>query len=136
MIYLGITLLGLISIFNLPQELFPPVTFPQLTVVTTYPNAAPEEVENLVTKTIEEAVSTVKGLKTLKSYSREGVSLVIGEFSWGMNIDMASLGMREKIDLVVMGIKRKRAFAQAILGSTSEAVLNHAPCSVLLVPQP
>lgn len=43
---------------------------------------------------------------------------------------------REKIDLVVMGIKRKRAFAQAILGSTSEAVLNHAPCSVLLVPQP
>jgi nucleotide-binding universal stress UspA family protein len=43
---------------------------------------------------------------------------------------------REKIDLVVLGIKRKRAFAQAILGSTSEAVLNHAPCSVLLVPQP
>jgi len=43
---------------------------------------------------------------------------------------------REKIDLVVMGIKRKRAFSLAILGSTSEAVLNHAPCSVLLVPQP
>jgi nucleotide-binding universal stress UspA family protein len=43
---------------------------------------------------------------------------------------------REKIDLVVLGIKRKRAFAQAILGSTSEAVLNHAPSSVLLVPQP
>jgi nucleotide-binding universal stress UspA family protein len=43
---------------------------------------------------------------------------------------------REKVDLVVLGIKRKRAFAQAILGSTSEAVLNHAPCSVLLVPQP
>jgi nucleotide-binding universal stress UspA family protein len=43
---------------------------------------------------------------------------------------------REKVDLVVLGIKRKRAFAQAFLGSSSEAVMNHAPCSVLLVPQP
>ncbi len=107
MIYLGVTLLGIISVISLPQELFPPVTFPQLTVVTSYPNAAPEEVENLVTKTLEEAVSTVKGLKTIKSYSREGVSMVIAEFSWGTNIDMASLGMREKIDLVKERLPRE-----------------------------
>ncbi len=107
MIYLGIALMGIISVWNLPQELFPPVTFPQLTVVTTYPNAAPEEVENLVSKIIEEAVSTVKGLKTLKSYSREGTSLVIAEFAWGTNIDLASLGMREKIDLVKERLPRE-----------------------------
>src|SRR3989338_7453930 len=82
MIYLGLFLLGVLSLMSLPQELFPPVTFPQLTVVTTYPNAAPEEVENQVSKIIEEAVSTVKGVKALKSYSREGTSLVIAEFSW------------------------------------------------------
>lgn len=107
MIYLGLTLMGILSAFNLPQELFPPVTFPQLTVVTSYPNAAPEEVENLATKIIEEAVSTVKGLKTLKSFSREGTSLVIAEFSWGTNIDLASLGMREKIDLVKERLPRE-----------------------------
>ncbi len=107
MIYLGLTLLGFLSVGNLPQELFPPVTFPQLTVATSYPNAAPEEVENLVTKVLEEAVSTVKGLKSLKSYSREGNSLVIAEFSWGTNIDLASLGMREKIDLVKERLPRE-----------------------------
>ena len=107
MIYLGLTLLGVISLMNLPQELFPPVTFPQLTVVTSYPNAAPEEVENLCTKVLEEAVSTVKGLKTLKSFSREGTSLVIAEFSWGTNIDLASLGMREKIDLIKERLPRE-----------------------------
>ncbi len=107
MIYLGVALMGLISLAHLPQELFPPVSFPQLTVVTSYPNAAPEEVENLVTKVLEEAVSTVKGIKTLKSYSREGTSLLIAEFSWGTDIDMASLGMREKIDLVKERLPRE-----------------------------
>ena len=100
MIFLGIVLMGLISLGRLPQELFPAISYPQLTIVTTYENAAPEEVETLITKIIEEAVGTVGNLKRISSNSKEGISLVTTEFNWGTNMDFASLGVREKIDLV------------------------------------
>ncbi|OIO32692.1 MAG: hypothetical protein AUJ70_04985 [Candidatus Omnitrophica bacterium CG1_02_40_15] len=100
MIFLGVVLMGLISMGRLPQELFPAISYPQLTIVTTYENAAPEEVETLITKIIEEAVGTVGNLKRISSASKEGISLVTTEFNWGTNMDFASLGVREKIDLV------------------------------------
>jgi len=100
MIFLAVMLLGVISWSRLPQELFPPITYPQLTVLTNYPNAAPEEVETLITKLIEEAVGTVKNARRISSSSREGASIVIAEFNWGTDMNFAALGMREKIDLV------------------------------------
>jgi len=107
MIFAGIVLFGLISLTRLPQELFPPITYPQLTVVTTYENAAPEEIEMLVTKPVEEAIGTVSGLRRLKSISREGLSLVIGEFGWAQNMNFAALRMREKIDLIKERLPRE-----------------------------
>ncbi len=100
MLYIAILLLGIRSFNVLPQELFPPLTFPQLTIVTSYGNASPEEIETLVTKILEETVATVKGLKTLRSFSKEGLSVIIVEFQWGTDMDFASLNLREKIDLV------------------------------------
>ncbi len=100
MFYLGIILLGVISWTRLPQELYPSISYPQITVVTTYENASPEEIETLITKIIEEAVGTVNGLKGISSISKEGLSLIILDFDWGTNMDFASLGVREKIDLV------------------------------------
>lgn len=100
MIYLGIILLGIISWFRLPQEFFPSITYPQLSVITNYPNAAPEETETLVTKLIEEAVGTVKNARRVISTSREGTSIVTVEFNWGTDMNFAALGMREKIDLI------------------------------------
>ena len=100
MIYLGVILLGIISWIRLPQEFFPPITYSQLTVVTNYPNAAPEEVETLITKLIEEAVGTVKNARRVISTSREGVSIITVEFNWGTDMNFAALGMREKIDLI------------------------------------
>ena len=100
MITLALILLGIISWQRLPQELFPAITYPQLTVVTTYENAAPEEVESLITKIIEDSVGTVPGLKYISSISKEGVSLVTVEFNWGTNMDFAALAVREKIDLM------------------------------------
>lgn len=100
MFYLGVLLLGMICVKRLPQELFPPITYPVLSVVTNYPNAAPEEIESLVTKLIEEAIGTAKGIKRISSQSREGVSIITVEFNWGTNMDFAALGLREKIDLV------------------------------------
>ena len=107
MIFLAVILLGVISWTRLPQELFPPITYPQLTVVTNYPNAAPEEVETLITKLIEEAVGTVKNVRRIISTSREGASIVIVEFNWGTDMNFAALGMREKIDLIKERLPRE-----------------------------
>src|SRR4029077_14914081 len=82
------------------RELFPSVSFPQLLVVTRYGNAAPEEIENLITKVIEESVGTVPNLKRVRSLSKEGVSLVTLEFDWGTDMGFAHLSAREKIDQI------------------------------------
>lgn len=100
MIVTGIMIFGIISLELLPQELFPQIVYPQLTVVTPYGNAAPEEIETLITRPIEEAVGTVAGVRRINSISKEGLSLVIAEFGWSQNINFAALGMREKIDLI------------------------------------
>jgi len=104
---LFVILFGSISLFNLPQELFPPISFPQLTVATVYSNAAPEEIETLITKPVEEAVGTVSGLRRVRSISKEGISLVFGEFGWNENMDFATLKVREKIDLMKERLPRE-----------------------------
>lgn len=103
----GILIFGVVSLGLLPQELFPQIVYPQLTVVTPYENAAPEEIETLITKPIEEAVGTVAGVKRINSISKEGLSLVIAEFGWNQNINFAALGMREKIDLIKERLPRE-----------------------------
>ncbi len=109
MIVSGIIIFGLVIIWwgLLPQELFPQIVYPQLTVVTPYENAAPEEIETLITKPIEEAIGTVAGVKRISSISKEGLSLVIAEFGWNQNINFAALGMREKIDLIKERLPRE-----------------------------
>jgi hydrophobic/amphiphilic exporter-1 (mainly G- bacteria), HAE1 family len=106
MIFLGVMLFGIISLVNLPQELFPPITYPQLTVFTVYANAAPEEVETLLTRPVEEAVGTVSGLKAVRSISKEGISLVMAEFDWDQDMDFASLRTRDKVDLIKVRLPR------------------------------
>jgi len=106
MLFTGVILFGVISTNMLRQELFPPVVYPRLTVVTHYANAAPEEIENLITKPIEEAVGSTSGLRDVTSISREGLSLVIAEFGWDSNMDFAALGVREKIDLIKARLPR------------------------------
>ena len=107
MVFSAIILLGLISWGRLPQELFPSITYPQITVVTSYENAAPEEIESLITKIVEEAVGTVNNVKRISSLSKEGLSLVMVEFNWGTNMDFAALNVREKIDLIKERLPRE-----------------------------
>lgn len=99
MLYIVVMLLGVIAWVKLPKEFMPNLEFPQLTVITAYSHASSQEVENLVTKVVEEAASTVRGVRRVHSISREGVSFVTVEFGWGVNMDFASLNLREKIDL-------------------------------------
>ncbi|MCK4994028.1 MAG: efflux RND transporter permease subunit [Candidatus Omnitrophica bacterium] len=96
----GVILLGIISWSRLSQELFPPITYPQITVITSYENAAPEEIEALITRPIEESVSAVSNIRKVSSNSREGTSIVICEFNWNTNMDFAALNVREKVDLI------------------------------------
>ena len=96
----GLVLIGMLALQKLPQELFPPITFPQVTIVTDYSNAAPEEIETLITRVIEEAIGSVAGLKRIESVSREGRSTIIASFNWGQDIDFAALAIREKVDLI------------------------------------
>lgn len=107
MVFLAVIILGFISLNRLPQELFPPINYPQITVLTSYEGAAPEEIETLITKIVEEAVGTVNNVKRISSNSKEGMSLVMIEFNWGTNMDFASLSVREKIDLIKERLPRE-----------------------------
>ncbi|MCM8773543.1 MAG: efflux RND transporter permease subunit, partial [Candidatus Omnitrophica bacterium] len=107
MIYLGVVIIGLISWYFLPQELFPPLVYPQITVLTRYRQASPYEIESMITRPIEEAIGTVNRLKRISSISREGASIVMGEFDWGTNMDFAALEVREKLDLIKEKLPRE-----------------------------
>lgn len=100
MFYAAIVLIGFIALFSLPRELFPTISYPELMVVTSYGAAAPEEIENIITKIVEEQAGTVPKLRRVRSISREGLSVVILEFNWGTDIGLAHLSVREKIDLI------------------------------------
>ena len=90
MLYSAIVLLGIISLSKLKVSLFPNIVFPRLTVLTPYGNIAPEEIENLVTRPIEDALSSVNGVTRITSRSQEGVSLV--DVSPGMGTVHGSSG--------------------------------------------
>lgn len=95
-----ILVLGLISLNRLPIDLFPEIEPPVLAIITEYPDAGPHEVENLVSRPIEEVLGTVNNIKSVSSVSRKGSSIVIAEFNWGIDMDFAALDVREKVDLV------------------------------------
>lgn len=101
MVALAIVLLGLLGLSKLKIDLLPDITFPLITVITRYPGAGPEEVEEFVTKPIEEAAAIVQDLKRIRSISQDGLSLVILEFEWGIDMDDAAFDTREKVDPVI-----------------------------------
>ena len=91
-----IVVLGWISLSRLPVDLFPDIEVPVIGVLTTYPDAGPFEVENLVTRPMEAALATVNNVKNITSFSSRGSSTVIAEFDWGINMDFASLDVRKR----------------------------------------
>jgi HAE1 family hydrophobic/amphiphilic exporter-1 len=102
MFTVAVVLFGLVSFQRLPINLLPDLSYPSLTVETRFPGAAPSEVESLVTRRIEEAVGILAGVRRLSSRSRPGLSQVTLEFEWGRDMALASLDVRQKVDLVVL----------------------------------
>ena len=92
--------LGFVALRGLPLDLLPSLEFPVAAVITSYEGAGPREVENMVTRPIEEAVATVSNVTNIYSTSSRGQSLVLVQFDWGTDMDFATLEMRERIDLI------------------------------------
>ncbi|MDP6679697.1 MAG: efflux RND transporter permease subunit, partial [Verrucomicrobiota bacterium] len=102
MVFLAAVVFGYFSFRQLPMTLMPEMSYPTLTVRTEYPGAAPEEVENDVSRPIEEALGVVNGLNEISSISRAGVSDVVLEFVWGTPMADAIQNTLEKLDLVYL----------------------------------
>ncbi|GHB94726.1 efflux RND transporter permease subunit [Thermomonas carbonis] len=98
MMTLTLVLFGLIGLSSLKVNLLPDLSYPTLTVRTDYTGAAPAEIETLISQPAEEALGVVKGLRKLKSISRTGQSDVVLEFTWGTDMDQASLDVRDKME--------------------------------------
>ncbi len=104
----AVILFGFVSLDRLALNLLPEISYPSLTVQTDYEDAAPEEVEALLTRPVEEAVGVVGGLNRISSISRPGQSEVVLEFNWNTDMDVAGVDVREKLDLIEFPQAAKR----------------------------
>ena len=100
MFFLAVILFGIVSLGRLSLNLLPDISYPSLTIQTDYEDAAPEEIESLLTRPIEENVGVAAGLTRVSSVSRPGQSEVVLEFVWDTNMDFASMDVREKLDTI------------------------------------
>lgn len=95
-----IIILGVVSFTSMTVDLLPSMNLPYALVMTTYPGASPEEVEEIVTKPVEQTMATVSNIKEINSVSSENVSTVILEFEQAANMDSVTIEMRESLDQI------------------------------------
>ncbi|MBD3615142.1 MAG: efflux RND transporter permease subunit [Gracilimonas sp.] len=108
MFTVGILLFGIVSLSRLNVNLLPELSYPTLTIRTEFQGAAPIEVENLITKPVEEAVGVVKGVQQVRSISRAGQSDVVLEFAWGTDMNIANLDVMSKLDAVQLPFEAEK----------------------------
>lgn len=108
MFTLAIVLFGFVSLSRLTVNLLPDLSYPTLTVRTELDGSAPLEVENLLTRPIEESVGTIKNIRQVRSVSRPGQSDVVLEFLWGTDMDVAGVEVREKLDILELPLEASR----------------------------
>lgn len=108
MFTLAVVLFGIVSLSRLNVNLLPDISYPTLTVRTELTGAAPVEIENLLTKPIEEAVGVIRNVRLVRSVSRTGQSDVTIEFLWGTNMDIAGVDVREKVDIIQLPLEADR----------------------------
>lgn len=100
MIFVCIVMLGLVSFGRLGLDLMPDMEIPVALVMTTYSGAGSEEVETMITDTIETAVASVEGVQDIYSMSSTGSSMVMVQYDWGTDLDIAGLNLRERVAMV------------------------------------
>lgn len=100
LVFVAVIVLGLFSLSRLPIDQMPEMDPPYITVMTTYAGANASEIETNITKTIENALNSVDGLKNITSTSKDNISVVTLEFQWGLDLDEALNDIRSYVDLV------------------------------------
>ena len=100
MFFIGLTLLGTMSFYLLPIDTMPDLEVPNLVVITQYPGAAAVDVEQTVTKTLENALAAVSNLDEIKSTSTEEYSVINLKFTWGTNMNTALVDARDKVSFI------------------------------------
>jgi len=108
MFTVAIILFGMVSLSRLKLNLLPDISYPTITVRTELTGAAPVEIENLLTKPIEESVGVVRNVRLVRSVSRSGQSDVTIEFLWGTDMDIAGIDVREKLDVLFLPLEASR----------------------------
>lgn len=103
MLMLLVLIMGFVSFTNLSLDLIPNMNPPVVAVMTTYPGSAPQEIEEMVTKPIEEVVAASQGLKTMQSQSSSNVSLVIAQFDWGTDMSEVREDLSGKLERLSLG---------------------------------
>ena len=102
MFTLAVMLFGMVGFSRLSVALLPDLSYPTLTVRTDNAGAAPAEIEQLISKPIEESVGVVKGIRKVHSISKAGQSDVVIEFEWGVAMNFATQNVREKLDIIAL----------------------------------
>ncbi|MCH8549662.1 MAG: efflux RND transporter permease subunit [Balneolaceae bacterium] len=95
---------GLYGLNNLRLNLYPDVTFPTITVYTTYEGVAPEDMEALITRQVEEQVGSISGVRRVRSLSSQGASVVKLNFNWGTDLFVAETEVRKQLDMIRRGL--------------------------------
>ncbi len=105
MVFLGILLIGIVATVKLPIEMLPKIELPTITVFLPYPGASASDVENDITKELEETLSTIPNLDELHSVSKDNFALVTCEFNWGTDLNVAISDIRNSLDISKNKIK-------------------------------
>lgn len=100
MIYILIVGAGLFGLSQLKIDLYPDMDLPFVAIFTTYEGVGPEDIENVLTRPLEEAVISVEGVEQVSSTSRTGISVIFVEFTWGTDINVGENDIRKSIDMV------------------------------------
>jgi len=100
-IFFIVIILGVVSLSRLSIDLMPEITYPTISVITSYGNVGPQEMEELITRPIEEALAAVQSVEEITSTSTEGRSMVRVSFDWGTDLDVAANDIRDRIDRVL-----------------------------------
>ena len=98
--FVAVVILGLFSLNTLPIDLYPDVETNTLMVMTSYQGASAQDIEQNVTRPLENVLNSVNDLKHITSKSREGISVITLEFEYGKDIDVLTNDVRDKLDLV------------------------------------
>ncbi len=99
MLAMILVVLGFLAFSKLGLDYFPDIEFPTVSVITNYTGAASKDIENTVTKPLEQIINSVSRVKKVTSIASEGVSLILVEFEWGTNLDFAAQDIRDQIGL-------------------------------------